>query len=297
MFRRNKFEDLCKKAQKHIAKQEFESARDLYLECLSLKPNDLGTLNNIAQIHSLLNENDKAKGYNEIVLNECEKQSATMEKEEILIFKINALTSLKRNEEANEYVDELLRISPESTIGLYYKVSYLEEKNQYRQSLKYLDRILLQDPHDIQALLIKGKTLVELDEFKKAERFYNRILEIDSLNRPAITFKSELLKKQFNLTLTPHDLMLKAIDHWEMNDLKTAEDYFKKALSINQKYDEIWFNQGRLLIKMKKITKATQSFEKAFELNPRSGGIVKQKKLFRMLKVMKIINKIFRVKE
>ena len=46
-----------------------------------------------------------------------------------------------------------------------------------------------------------------------------------------------------NYTITAHDFMLKAVEAWEMEDFKSSEDNFKKALDIDSNHDEIWFAQ------------------------------------------------------
>ena len=60
---------------------------------------------------------------------------------------------------------------------------------------------------------------------------------------------------------------------------------------MNSDFDEIWFAQGELFIRTGKIGAAINSFKKAFEINPNSGGIEKKKDFFKMLNRMKMINK------
>ena len=84
--------------------------------------------------------------------------------------------------------------------------------------------------------------------------------------------------------------MLKAVEAFEMKDFASSKDFFKKALEMSPEYDEIWFAQGELFIRMGHIEDAIESFEKAFEINPRSGGIEKKDKFFKMLNRMKKIN-------
>lgn len=291
MFKRNKFDKKYEKAQKHLQKKEYIKARENYLECLSIKPDDLGVLNNLAQLNILLEDYGKAEGYNEILLKECNKQLKHEKNEQTLILKANALISLKRNDEANKVINELLKISPDNYIGLFQKAQYLESKKEYKKALKHINNILKEYPTDIPGLLSKGRLLCQLNEYEKSEECYNSVLEIETKNKAAINLKSKLLKKKYNTTLTPHDLMLKAIEHWDRKDFESSEDYFKKALNMDSQYDEIWFAQGELFIRIGKITKAINSFNKAFELNPTSGGIVKKKSFFKMLNRMLKINK------
>lgn len=290
MFRKSRYDKLISKSQKYLNKQKYMEAKQTYLEALAIKPDDIGVLNNIAQLHSILGEEKKANGYNELLLKECDKLLKNDMDERVLILKCNALVSLDRLDESNEIVDELLKIDPANYIGLFHKAQYLESHEKNQEALTYLNQILKEDHYNIPALLSKGRNHIKLNEFDDAEECFNLVLQIETKNKTAINLKSELLKRKYDLTLTSHDFMLKAIEHWEMNKFKNAEEYFKKAIYIDDAYDEIWFAQGELMIRMGKLTKAIESFNKAFELNQNSGGIAKKGRFFRMLNWMKRIN-------
>lgn len=290
MFRKSKYDKLISKSQKYLNKQKYLKAKQTYLEALAIKPDDIGVLNNLAQLHSILGEDDKAESYNEILLKECDKLLKNDVDKRILILKCNALVSLDRMDESNEIVDELLKIDPANYIGLFHKAQYLELHNKNREAITHINQILKENPYNIPALLSKGRNHIKLNEFDDAEKCFNLVLQIETKNKTAINLKSELLKRKYNLTLTSHDFMLKAIEHWEMNKFKNAEEYFKKAIFIDDAYDEIWFAQGELMIRMGKLTKAIESFNQAFELNQNSGGITKKGQFFRILNWMRRIN-------
>lgn len=292
MWRRNRFEKTMKKAQQCIEKGEFIQAKEILLKCLAMDPENISILNNLSQIYNMLGEKAKAKGYSEMLLNECNKELNRQTTERMLIFKANALITLERLDNVNETIDELLDINPHNPIGLYHKIHYLEMNRDHRSALNYIDRMLKEDPQDIIALLSKGRNLVELNEFDDAEACYNLVFEIDPKNKSAINLKSQLLKKKNDVTLTSHDLMLKAVESFERNDFKASKDYYEKALDISPEYDEIWFAQGEMFIRTGHIEKAINSFKKAFEINPTSGGITEHEKFFKMLYRMKKINGI-----
>jgi tetratricopeptide (TPR) repeat protein len=84
--------------------------------------------------------------------------------------------------------------------------------------------------------------------------------------------------------------MLKAVESFEMENFDASDDYFKKALEMDSNFDEIWFAQGELYVRTGRIGEAIDSFKKAFEINPTSGGINEHEKFFKMLNVMKKIN-------
>ena len=292
MFKRNPLEKILKQAYKYLNNQEYMKAKDMYLKALAIDPGNLSVLNNLAQLCAILGDNKKSKGYNEILLKECDKHLKHEKTETVLIFKSNALIALDRKDESNEILDELLKISPNNIVGLFQKSHYLEINKQHEEAIDYLNQILKQQPYNIAALLSKGRNFVEIGEFSQAEDCYNLVFKIETKNKTAINLKSQLLKKRDNVTITPHDFMLNAVERFEIKDFKKSEELFKKAINLSPYYDEIWFAQGELYIRTGKITKAINSFKKAFELNSNSGGIAKKKEFFKMLNRMKKINSI-----
>jgi tetratricopeptide (TPR) repeat protein len=292
MFNRDPFEKMLKKAEKHLNKEEYVEAKDTYLKCYALEPGNAGVLNNLAQLYSMLGDSAKADGYNEILLDECDKQLKDGANETLLMFKANALVSLKRLDELNDVLDELLKIAPDNIVGLFQKAHYLEITDQNEKAIEYIDKVLAENPYNISALLSKGRNLVELDEFEKAEECYNLVLKIETKNITAVNLKSKLLKKKLDASITPHDFMIKALERWEKKDFDSSANFFKKAINLNPNYDEIWFAQGELFIRMGRINDAIDSFKKAFELNSSSGGIVKHEEFFRLLNRMRWVNRI-----
>lgn len=290
MFKKSKIAKIIEKGNQHYEKGELIDAKKMYLKGLAMEPDNIVILNNLAEIHSRLGDDAKTKGYSKILLKNCNKLLSHKKTKELLIIKANALLYLEKGNEINEVLDEILKIDPDNMTALFHKSHHLEKNRQHREALKYNERILKKYPYDIIALLSKGRNLVELNEFDEAEVCYNIILEIDPKNKAAINLKSTLFKKKNNWTITAHDLMFKAIENFEREHFSTSETYFKQAIEMNPNFDEIWFAQGELFIRTEKINKAIESFEKAFEINPTSGGIKDKKKLFKLLNFMKKVN-------
>lgn len=290
MFSRRKIDKFLEEGNKHLKNGDFLKAKESYLKGLSIEPENLIILNNLSQIHRMLEDNAKALGYSEIVLEECNKKLQYEKNEKILLLKSNALISLGKNDEANEVFDELLKINSTNSIVLFQKAQYLELNNKHEEAIDYLDRILTENPRNVPALLSKGRNLAELEKFGEAEKNYNLVFEIDPKNMTAMNLKSKLLKKKNKTTISPHDMMIRAINAWDMEDFKTALAYFDKAIDLDSGYDEIWYLRGELLIRMGQITDAINSFKKAFKINPTSGGITRQKEFFKFLNKMRRIN-------
>ena len=297
MFRRNPLEKTIEKAEKYFNKGQMYKARNMYLKALAQDPNNIRILNNLAFIYHVLGDDEKSRGYNEILLKECDEILKHEKDKETLILKIPALVCLNRTEEVIDVIDEILEIDSEDLNAIFQKSHYLEQNHRHEEALCCLEKILKKHPYHITTLLSKGRNLVELNRLDEAEKCYNLVFEIEPKNKTAIILKSELLKKRYGLTLTSHDMMLKAVESFEMENFKASRDYFKKALDINPEYDEIWFAQGELFIRTGYISDAIASFKRAFEINPTSGGIVKHKEFFRLLDRMKKINTFLGLEE
>ncbi len=292
MFDKDPVAKMFRKAERCLENEKYMEAKDAYLKCLALEPDNLNALNNLAQLYNMLGESQKAEGYNEMLLNECDRQLQNNQNETLLILKINALISLHRIDELKKPLDELLDVNPKNMVGLFHKAHLLEISNQNGKAVEYLDRILEEMPYNIAGLLSKGRNLVEMNEFDRAEECYNLVFKIETKNVTAMHLKSKMLKKKLNMVITPHDFMKKAIDCWEMENFKSSEQFFKRAIEIGPNYDEIWFAQGELFIRMGRIGDAISSFEEAFKLNPESGGIEKHEKFFKMLNRMRWVNEV-----
>ena len=297
MFRGNSLDKTIEKAEKYFKKGDLYKARNMYLKALAQDPKNIGVLNNLAFIYHVLGDDATSKGYNEILLKECDELLKHETVKEILILKIPALVFLERTDEVMEVLEEILKIDSKDVNALFQKSYYLEKNKRHREALDCIEKILEKHHHHIGSLLSKGRNLVELNEFEEAAKCYNLVFEIDPKNKAAINLKSQLIKKKYNVTITSHDMMLKAVESFEMENFKASRDYFKKALDMNPEYDEIWFAQGELFIRTGYIGDAIESFKKAFEINPASGGIVKHKEFFKLLDRMKKINTILGFEE
>lgn len=297
MFRRNTLEKTIEKAEKYFNKGQMVKSKNMYLKALAQDPTNITILNNLAFIYNVLGDEATSKGYNEILLKECDKLLKYEKSKEILILKIPALVSLNKTKEVADVIDEILKIDSKDMNALLQKSYYLEKNKRHPEAVDCLDMILKEHPYHVGSLLSKGRNLVELCRFEEAEKCYNLVFEIEPKNKTAIHLKSQLIKRKYNLTVTSHDLMLKAVESFEMENFKASKDYFKKALDMNPEYDEIWFAQGELLIRTGYISDAIASFEKAFEINPTSGGIVKHKEFFKLLNRMKKINTLLGFEE
>lgn len=289
MFKKDTAEKHNKNGHDHIVRGDVLKAKESYLKALSIDPENLTALNNLSQIYSILNDNDKARGYSEILLETCNRKERS---EMTLMLKSNALASLKRFGEASEVLDEILKINPDNVVALFQKSQYLENNNHLEMALECINHILKIKEHDIGANLSRARILIKLKEYDKAEKTLSLVFKVDCKNKAAMNLKSKLIKEKNKSTISAHDFMIKAIDYWDMDMFNESLAYFDKAIDLDSNYDEIWYLRGELLIRMGRISEAIRSFKTAFKLNPESGGIVKKKEFFRFLNLLKKINTI-----
>lgn len=282
-----------KEGHKHLRNGEIYEAKESYLNVLSQDPDNLTALNNLSQIYALLQDTSKSKSYSEILLEECNRHKST---EQILVLKSNALITLDMMDEANEAFDEILKMNPQNTTILYQKSNYLEVNGKLEESLKCIEKVIKIDCN-LSAILSKARILLKLKRFDEAEKLLNLAFEMEPKSRPAMNLKSKLIKEKSNSTIAPHDFMIKGLDAWQRDEFSHALAYLDKAIDLDNSYDEIWYLRGELLIRMGRINDAMNSFERAFELNPTSGGIAKKRELFRFLNVLKKVNTLLGFEE
>ena len=292
MFRGKDIDYYMKKAFKNFKKGNFTKAKDYYIKALSIDSTNLTALNNLSQIYKVLGDNQTSLGYCELVVEECDRQLKNGKSENLLFTKSQALISLNKTDEADRTISELLEMNPDNLIALYLKLEHLNRINDSGESLKYIDKILKSNPYDTNMLLLKTKTLLELKDFDRADECLKLIFQIDSKNITAFNLKSTLIKMKYKLTLTSHDFAVMAIESWNNNHIDAALRYMEQSLSLCSKSCELWFLQGELFIRSGRIGDAIDSFKKAFEINPESGGIKNRKKFFKMLNRMKKVNRV-----
>ena len=290
MFKRKDIGHYLKEGHTHLRKGELLKAKESYINGLSIDPANITILNNLSQIHKIFHEEKKAMGYSEILLEECNRRLDWEKTEQVLLLKSNALITLGREDEAMEVFDEILKINPKNMVVLFQKAQYLEVRGEYEEAVGCLDVILGDEEYNISALLSKGRNLTSLSRFADAEKHINLVFKIDPKNMAAMNLKAKLIKKKNNSTISPHDFMLRAMNAWEMEEFKESLAYFDKAIDLDSGYDEIWYVRGELLIRMGQLSDAIDSFRKAFEINPESGGIKKKREFFMLLNGMRRLN-------
>lgn len=66
-------EKTMRKALDYLEDGDFISAKNEYLKSFAADPDNIGIINNLAQIYAILGDEDKSKGYSEMLLEKCEE--------------------------------------------------------------------------------------------------------------------------------------------------------------------------------------------------------------------------------
>ena len=76
----------------------------------------------------------------------------------------------------------------------------------------------------------------------------------------------------------------------DKSDFDEALKYFKKAINIDDKIDCYWFDMASCYLNMSMHDVAYDTYIKAFELNPHSGGIANPDIFLDFIKDLKAID-------
>lgn len=296
MFRK-KIDKYLQKGQRYFETGDFTKAKDYYLKALSINPNDLTALNNLAQIYFILNDTKKAEGYNELLLDKCETQLQKEKTERVLVLKLSALSNFNRIDETNEICNQILEMNPKNTTALIYKSQYFEEKQNLKKSIENLDKVLKIDENDITALLYKGRNLTKQKKYDEAENCFNHVLRLHHQNIAAFNLKSELLKQKYNVKITPYDFIIESFGYWNRKEFENALKSIRKATQSSYPCDEAWFIQGVMYLRIGQVNNSINSFKKAFEINPHSFGVKNKDKLLKKLEKMLKINRFLHLEK
>ncbi|ODS36456.1 hypothetical protein BEH94_01150 [Candidatus Altiarchaeales archaeon WOR_SM1_SCG] len=202
---------------------------------------------------------------------------------DIWFIKGNALSILKRYDEAEKAYREAIRITPEyvevhMALGILFEKleKYDEAEKEFRETIKinpkygdahhnlgnllkilrrydeaekeYLDVIRI-NPEDEEAHNNLGILLAELKRYDGAEREFREAIEINS----------EYAQAHYNLGLLFHE---------NLKRYEEAEKEYRKATRINPDYGWAHDNLGNLLQNLKRFDEAEKSHRKAIRINP-----------------------------
>ena len=153
---------------------------------------------------------------------------------------------------AVEILLEGIGLSPDDKRPYYALTEVLINSKQYKNAIEVLNE-MPQDEKDIKRLELLGYCEEGMENTKEAQDYADRILSIDGNFTQALNLKGILAFKQ--------------------GDIKSAEDYFNRAIESDPGYGEPYTNLGATLWHSQPEG-ALDLFEKGFILSPTSQDIV-----------------------
>ena len=297
MDNENNIEEILKKGQSHLEKEEYEKAVEIYLKGLGEDCDKISLLSALADAHEMAGDKKSSRDCHQKLIELCENDNS----EEILMVKGNSLMKINNLSDAAEVYKTVIERNPENTKALFEISNIYSEKEEYLKSNSYLNRILKYDSENIPAIIQKGRNYSMLNKCEKAIECFDEVIKLSPSNETAIRLKGEVLKglgddeklnRHISETLktnpnSPYTVMLKAIQCANMDKEKSAIELFDRAIELDPEFDEAYFNKAGFLMLKKRFDEAIECYELAFEINPESGGIIDREGLYELLNQIK----------
>lgn len=297
MENNNNIDEILKEGYEHLEKGDIQKAQEVYLEGVKSHNDSIALINNLAQTYAMMGDMKKSKEYHKRLVELCEDEKSA----ELLMLKANSQMSLNDFSDALETYRKILNENPKNTPALFQISAIYAERGEMEKSNEHLDMVLAIEKNNIVALMRKGDNYFMAEDYEKAQTYYDRVLDISPKHEGAIRHKGKLLKqigandelkRHISTTLkvkpdSAYTLMLKAMDFANDNDDENALEFFNRAISIDPSLDEAYFNKAGFLMLKKRYDEAIECYEKAFKINPESGGIIDREGLFELLAQMK----------
>ena len=254
--------------------EDFENAKDNFINCLNYDDSDYSALYNIVYCFEILEQNDKAIDYLNTYLDSnpyCEVAWHQLGKQ-YLIFKnyVKAISAF-----------DFAIISDEYFVGAYIeKGRALEKINKYNEAIENYKLIIALKDESSYPLLRMGICYDKIGNYKKAIQNFNDCVKID----PQLNKAWYLLAKIYYKNQKYNSAILnikKAIDinsenenYWKLYakiniGLKLYEEAdigFQKIIELGEADESIWIAKTDVLIKLGEYNHAIDILEKCYEL-------------------------------
>lgn len=159
-----------------------------------------------------------------------------------------ALETLGRHEAALEAYDRAIEHEPQNTEALRYKGLMLHRLGRYHDAVRCYDNLLEHRPNDAEVLQAKGLAHDALDEPGPAAEALKR----------GLAEEDEVIYNNRGVALT------------RLGQHHRAIASYRRALDINPKFANCWFNLAKALHRVGNLHEALEAFTRATDLNPRN---------------------------
>lgn len=265
----------------YLLLDDFEKAKQSFMNCLEEQPEDYSSLYNIIYCFDFLNENEEAITFLNKYLNSnpyCEVAWHQLGKQYF---------SIKDYKKALSAFDFAI-ISDDRFIGAYLeKGKVLEKLKRYKEAIEnYLLTLELDDPTSF-ALLRMGCCYEKLGKLDLAKQYYYKTVKEDPLLDKGWIAITKFYLKQHNYQKALYYIN-KAINidaenviYWKLyaqinqrlNFLEEAEKGYKKAIELGNYELNTWLSRTDILIQIGELDAASLNLIQATEFYPENAEI------------------------
>src|SRR5574337_320062 len=188
--------------------------------------------------------------FNKEYVDECYTEVASGESDnpDEMRIRADALSILKRYDEALQVIDRILEINPKFINVLRTKGNIFLDSGNHSEAITVFNEILQINPQHFDALNNKGDALARLGHYERAIECYDLILKIDSVNRNALYNKGHTL--------------------YQLKKFNQAIECFDGALETDPKDILALNNKGNCLAQLGKFENAIECYSKSLIIDP-----------------------------
>jgi len=169
----------------------------------------------------------------------------------------------REEEKGQEFRERVIKL--EERIDMLIKLFPKLEKTE--ESLKKLDEI--KTPEEIRKITSETLKTTDIPNIIDA-KISKKLSGVDKLIATMIAQKLDEKDKQFSgLIGNASDYLLLGNAKYKEGDLPGAIEYYDKALTIDPKYADAWYNKGVALSDLKRYDEEIECYDKTLTINPK----------------------------
>ncbi|GIX70057.1 protein O-mannosyl-transferase TMTC3, partial [Caerostris darwini] len=152
---------------------------------------------------------------------------------------------------------------------LYNNVGHaLEGRGQFQEALEYFLQAAAVQPDDIGAHMNVGRTYNNLKMYDEAESAFWKAKNLLPRARPGKAYQARIAPSHLNVFLNLANLISR-----NGTRLEEADALYRQAIGMRADYIQAYINRGDILIKLNRTTEAQEVYEKALQLDSKNPDI------------------------
>ncbi len=168
-----------------------------------------------------------------------------------------------------EQVRQMIDKDPDNVITLIKRSESYAASKDFKRSEEFAEKALKAGPKFAPAWVCAGRHAMHDEDIAKAKKYLTRALELDPGNAEARKLLEQIGRGSIKeLRNQAAELMKTSASYAASKDLKQAEEFAEKALTITPEWPPVWIYAGHYAISAKNYTKADKYITQALMLEP-----------------------------